>query len=622
MCRRIILPTWVALAVCVTFPAWARAGIDSGLVLYWPLDGAAADASGDGHTGTIKGRLRPAVDRFGYRDRALRFVGEPNVYIDLRGQRGLLPRHALTVAAWVSTDASSQPRQIVTLRDGHYYSSSCSLQMTSRCIFRFEISYPGMVPDEPVVIRADSPPLTFSLIQWFHVAGVFRPGEALELWINGQLAARQPVTIASCFTDSDGSMHVGGPDRPWWLDIDELRLYARALSPADVNELYTFAPTPVFKASNPQPADGAADVALMLMPLTWKSGVTAAVHNFYFGTTPTLGPENLVPGLTASKWWPWPPAEAGSTCYWRVDEIEADGTTIYTGDTWHFTARPEVPFDPWPADGATSVSTEMDLNWACVAGGHKVYFGTNPDVLAEGRSITSEYPFIRARFDPGMLEMGMRYYWRVEESHPPTIFGGDAEPLVGPVWSFTTAQWPVIDDFESYNSDGSYRNHVHDVWLGPVPSVICDPGPCLYPPYLERTIVQSGRQAMVFDYSNVVEPYYSEVFRAFTPAQDWTVGGADTLVVHVRGLATNDPAPLCVAVEDTAGKWAVAVHPDPQVLLSTKWVEWQIPLHNMIPVNLAKVKRVLIMVGDPRNPTPGGLGWAYLDDIRVIKATP
>jgi len=29
--------------------------------------------------------------------------------------------------------------------------------------------------------------------------------------------------------------------------------------------------------------------------------------------------------------------EKGKTYYWRVDEVEADGTTKHTGDVWSFT---------------------------------------------------------------------------------------------------------------------------------------------------------------------------------------------------------------------------------------------------------------------------------------------
>ena len=46
------------------------------------------------------------------------------------------------------------------------------------------------------------------------------------------------------------------------------------------------------KASNPNPADGAADV---LMPLLrWTAGSTALFHNVYLGKTPELGAEHLV----------------------------------------------------------------------------------------------------------------------------------------------------------------------------------------------------------------------------------------------------------------------------------------------------------------------------------------
>jgi hypothetical protein len=313
------------------FAAPARADIDSGLVAYWPLDGDAADATGDGSVGTVKGDVIPAQDRFDHRGGAMHFPGEPNACIDLPWRAGLLPRHAVTLAAWVRADALDRPGGIVAVRDGTYYPRSSSLQAAPGGVARFEITCPGVIPDEPVVIQTDSQPLTFGPTQWLHVAGVFRPGEALELWLNGQLAARRPVTVTSLFTGSDGSMQVGGPDQPWRGDIDEVRLYARALSPADVNELYMFAPAPHLKAWDPKPADGT--VGVIARPVAWKSGATAAFHNLYFGMTPTLGPEDFVARLTAPEWGSWPPPERGVTCYWRVDEIEADGTTIHPGDT-------------------------------------------------------------------------------------------------------------------------------------------------------------------------------------------------------------------------------------------------------------------------------------------------
>jgi regulation of enolase protein 1 (concanavalin A-like superfamily) len=56
-------------------------------------------------------------------------------------------------------------------------------------------------------------------------------------------------------------------------------------------------------------------------------------------------------------------------------------------------------------------------------------------------------------------------------------------------------------------------------------------------PFAERMIVRSGEQSMPFEYNNVDTPFYSEARREFSPAQDWTVRGADTLGLWIRGAA-------------------------------------------------------------------------------------
>ena len=639
MCTRVILRVTVALAVCATSASPARADIDTGLVAYWPLDADAVDATGDGSTGTIKGAVTRTVDRFGHRDSAMHFSGEPNSYINLWSP-WVLPRHAMTVAAWVRADALPHAGEIVTMRDGHFDTQSCSLQLASGGIARFEIMYPGMIPepgmmpDMPAGTDADSEPLAFGPAQWFHMVGVFRSGEAVELWINGRPAASRPVALMSHFTDGSGSVRIGGPDPSWAGDIDEVRLYARALSPADVNELYAFAPSPHLKAWAPQPPDGA--VGVTDESLTWKRGATSASWNLYFGTTPLLGPKDLLVGdLPCVKWTDRPHLDPGATYYWRVDEIEADGKTIYTGDVWRFTTEPYMAFDPWPAEGATSVSCEMNLSWSAgpQAWSHEVYFGTDVAAVTARSGDVFKGRQTGTRFEPGPLQMGMTYYWRVDGIGPANILG-QAQTFVGPLWRFMTADLPVIDDFERYDghnveSDGDEHPYVplNNTWFdswgyGRVPP-ICDPGPCPpEPPFAERTIVHAGRQSMVFDFNNAVEPPYSEIERRFDLPQNWTVNGADTLVLYVRGVATNDPEPFYIAIQDTAGRVFVATHPDPQVLLATTWVEWKIPLQSIAGVKLNWVKMVYLGVGNRSNPKPGGLGWVFVDDIRVIKATP
>jgi hypothetical protein len=80
---------------------------------------------------------------------------------------------------------------------------------------------------------------------------------------------------------------------------------------------------------------------------------------------------------------------------------------------------------------------------------------------------------------------------------------------------------------------------------------------------------------------------------------------------------TNSAAGLYVAVEDSAGK--VAIASDPALANAAAWTQWKVPLSSLTGVNLAKVKKLYIGVGDRKNPVAGGTGRIHIDDIRVTK---
>jgi hypothetical protein len=80
---------------------------------------------------------------------------------------------------------------------------------------------------------------------------------------------------------------------------------------------------------------------------------------------------------------------------------------------------------------------------------------------------------------------------------------------------------------------------------------------------------------------------------------------------------TNGADTLYVAVEDSAGK--VAVASDATLVNASAWTQWDIPLSSLTGVNLAKVKTLYVGVGDRNNPVPGGAGRIYIDDISLTK---
>jgi hypothetical protein len=142
-------------------------------------------------------------------------------------------------------------------------------------------------------------------------------------------------------------------------------------------------------------------------------------------------------------------------------------------------------------------------------------------------------------------------------------------------------------------------------------------------PFAEQSIVNSGRQSMPLEYNNTAAPFYSETDRDLG-SQDWTIGAADTLVVHFRGSAAatvdqpgNDPETLYLAVEDTAGNVAVVTHPDPDAAVTTQWQAWQIPFSDLAGVDMTRVAVLYIGLGDRDNPAAGGTGLLYIDDIQI-----
>ena len=209
--------------------------------------------------------------------------------------------------------------------------------------------------------------------------------------------------------------------------------------------------------------------------------------------------------------------------------------------------------------------------------------------------------------------------WRIDE-----VNTADADsPWQGPVWSFTTADFIVVDNFESYDDDIDGGTAIFLSWIdgwengtgSTVGYEVADNGT-----FSETSIVRNGRQSMPLDYNNTNAPYYSETDRTWNVPQNWTVNGVDTLVLYTRGKSTNDAESLYVVLEDSASNVGVVVHPDPGVVKIGQWTMWAIPLSDFSTagVNVAAVKKMIIGLGDRNAPIPGGDGVLYIDDIAVM----
>ena len=290
------------------------------------------------------------------------------------------------------------------------------------------------------------------------------------------------------------------------------------------------------KASNPNPANGTADVGMPLF--RWTAGSTAMLHDVYIGKTAKLGAANLVgPRQPLAMFYYVAALEPGVTYYWRVDEIEKDGVTVITGDVWTFIAQALTAYNPDPADGATIVPAAPVLKWWPGRGAtqHHVYFSDSRDAVAQAAASADKglLPIDEKTFKPGSLQEATTYYWRVDE-----VVSGAV--LAGPVWSFTT--WVAVDDFESYTDKEGSR--IYETWLDGLTNSTGSLVGYMTAPFAEQTIIHGGLQSMPLDYNNLVKPFYSEAELEFAPAQDWTAGGTEALVLYVQGKGVDFDIPM------------------------------------------------------------------------------
>ena len=216
------------------------------------------------------------------------------------------------------------------------------------------------------------------------------------------------------------------------------------------------------------------------------------------------------------------------------------------------------------------------------------------------------------------IEYGKTYYWRVDEIND----AATPKSWAGDTWSFSTSDFGVVDDFESYNdncdriffawADGFGHNGSTD--CGVAPSNGNGSGSTVgnaAPPFAEQTVVRGGRQAMPLAYDNTAGKSLSEAIRTFQPIQDWTLGGAKTLVLYFRGDTANTVGDLYLKINDAK----VTYSGGSAALTTGLWKQWNIDLAS-VDTNLKAVKTLSIGVSG------SGKGMLRIDDIRLYRTAP
>jgi hypothetical protein len=428
MCRKLNYAISFLLALILAGAGMAQ-GLDPNLVAWWKLDEGsgqiAYDETAYWNDGVLYGGVSWTDGRIGG---ALDFNGT-DAYVDCGNSESLNITGTITVALWVNTDtvASGAHRSYLIKGDTSY-----ALKQNSAGNIEFFVYIGGW---QAVTFPGDT---SFNNV-WHHLAGTYN-GSQIKLYVDGVLRDTKNFTgsigvngsIVSIGSDSGTRRFCDGR-------IDDARIYNRALSLVEIQKLAN-----PENASNPIPADGSVTTDPEVS-FQWDAGLNAMTHNLYLSDDEQAVIDGTAPVTTLSQTSYGPlTLELGKTYFWRVDEIESDGTTIHTGEVWSFTVQPLTAYNPSPSNGAKYVDIEADLAWSpgFNAVSHDVYFGTDEDAVANADISSPEF---RANqegltYELATLENNKRYFWRIDEHN------NDQTMSPGQVWVFRTIpETPVTD---------------------------------------------------------------------------------------------------------------------------------------------------------------------------------
>jgi len=277
-----------------------------------------------------------------------------------------------------------------------------------------------------------------------------------------------------------------------------------------------------------------------------------------------------------------------------------------------FMTIPVSAREPYPDSGATEVDLDAILSWRAgrEAATHNVYLSADELAVIDGTAPLSTVT--EASFVPSSLDVDTTYYWRIDEvndAQTPTTWSSN-------IWTFTTVDSIVVDNFESYNDidppeEGS--NRIFEAW--PDGYGTTTNGALVgndFPPYTEQTIVHGGAQSMPYFYNNNFK--FSEAQLTLSPAQNWTEHGVTSLVLHFHGDPANIVEQMYVKVND----FKVAYDGDPLDITLSEWKRWSIDLASL-GVNLQSITKITIGFGDGTTTRAGGSGVVYFDDIGLYR---
>ena len=229
------------LSATFWFGGVAHADLNDGLVAYYPFNGNANDESGNEHHGIVYGASLTA-DRFGNQNKAYSFDGISN-YIEIADAADLrAASHIISISLWIKSIYKG-PDPLVIIRKGvscgvpGWHISTGHSQYNSTDILSLEFfGWDGIQDSWRTSVLTHHN-------EWLHIIGISDSNTA-KIYINSSLLSisrvKDDVPINSNWPMTFGTSKQSCPYTSEFFKgiIDDIRIYNRALSDPEIQQLY------------------------------------------------------------------------------------------------------------------------------------------------------------------------------------------------------------------------------------------------------------------------------------------------------------------------------------------------------------------------------------------------
>ncbi len=209
----------------------------NGLVGYWGFNGNANDESGNSNNGTVYGAIL-TTDRFGNANSSYDFQNNI-IVIPHNPLLGFRANSGFTVSIWCDRSRLTDVFHLIGKRANYSPTFNWQIAFSDGPNFGSGtgVFYNGAFSSDSLLIN-----------MWYHIVGKFDNG-LWSIYINGVLKASNKSAIL--YPDIITPITIGnsGSYQPFYGKLDDIAIYNRALTQAEITQLYTANFTPVPMAS-------------------------------------------------------------------------------------------------------------------------------------------------------------------------------------------------------------------------------------------------------------------------------------------------------------------------------------------------------------------------------------